>query len=154
MAETSQFVFMNLNTYNVTVNTERGVPLTIPLNKAVDGDFFVRWAAPNGPLSMVQRSKVTAEAIIYVAVPRNEHVEKQWEKDFVKADPALSTPPFAVAAPAPVAVEEPVVVEEEPVEEPVEQENREVEAEAVPASVEATEEDKKPAQRRRSKGRK
>jgi hypothetical protein len=149
MAEENQFIFMNLNTYSVTVTTERGVPLTVPLNKAVDGDFFVRFSAPNGPLSMVQRSKVTPEAIIYVAVPRNEHVEKQWEKDFDKADPMLATPPVSVA-PALVAVEEPVV-EEEPVEEPVEQENREVEAEAVPESVEAPEEEKKPAKRGRPK---
>lgn len=150
MAEESQFVFMNLNTYNVTVVTERGVPMTVPLNKAVDGDFFVRWAAPNGPLSMVMRSKVTPEAIIYTAVPRNELVEKQWEKDFGKADPMLTTPPVSVAAPAPVVVEEPVI-EEEPVEEPVEQENREVEAEESAESVEAPEEEKKPAKRGRPK---
>lgn len=107
MSEPTKFVFMNLNIYSVQITTEAGVPLAVPRNKAVKGDYFSRFSAPNGPLSMVHEDRVAVEAIIHIAEPRNENTAAEWGKRAAADDPILTT------LPAPIVTEpsgnEPVI---------------------------------------------
>ncbi len=159
MSEPTKFVFMNLNLYAVQITTEAGVPLAVPRNKAVKGDFFSRFSAPNGPLSMVHEDRVATEAIIHVAEPRNEITAVEWGKRAAADDPILTTlpAPAVVEATPPVITEttsnEPVVettevVEEVEGEKSPEQEGGEDETKTVPPTEEAPKVEEATAPRR------
>jgi hypothetical protein len=98
--EETVFVYMNLNMYTVVVNGPFGGPLPIPRNKAVKGDYFARFAQPQGSLAMMPEHLVAPHAIICDIKPPSPNVAAVWAQQKDTADPALfsGTVPAASAA--------------------------------------------------------
>jgi hypothetical protein len=126
----STFVYINLNAYPVVVNGPFGGPITVPRNRGVKGDYFARFAQPNGPLMMVPENKISPSAIVFEQKAPSDVQGRVWAEEKQKYDPMMSelVPPSIAA---PVAV--PVVIEEAPVEEVPVEEEAEVEEPVEPA---------------------
>lgn len=90
MQETT-FVYVNLNPYTVAINGPFGGSMSVPRNKAVKGEYFARFALPNGPLTMMPDHRVAPTAIVFEVKPINDTVAEAWDKKKAAVDPLLET---------------------------------------------------------------
>jgi len=124
----TEFVYMNFNSYKVVIHLSNGLPLIVTQNNGVKGKFFAKHAAPNGPLTPVEASKVMKSAIIFTVADVAEQPAAVVIPE-VKSTPVVA--PVVVPETYPVVVEEPIAEVESEVE-PTEEAEAETPLEEAP----------------------
>jgi hypothetical protein len=109
----SKFAYMNFNPYTVLIHLNNGIPLAVPQNNGVKGEFFAKFAVPVGPLTEVHADRVIKSHIIRT-IEEGEDVQPiKVVREKAVVAPVVMENTAPVREPAPAPVELPV----EPVEE-------------------------------------
>ena len=100
------YAYLNMQSFPVDLRDEWGCPWTLYPGRAVKGDFYARFAAPSGQLSMVHADRLDPDDIVRESKARTQRVVESWAHVFKKVDPVLVQLPLR-AQPTPVIVPTP-----------------------------------------------